>query len=212
MIIGILGLQGDFYAHKRMVERLGVKTIVVKNSEDLEKIDGLIIPGGESTTMTRLLFRHKLIGPMRKFHRKGKPIFGTCAGMILLAKKIVSDPEQFRFGLIDIVVKRNAYGRQIDSFEDDIQIPSLGDKPFHAVFIRAPKIAEIGKKVELLAKHGTEHVLAKQGSVLVCSFHPELANDTRIHEYFLNMVGKSLKPAVSSGLSKPHILPAASYV
>jgi 5'-phosphate synthase pdxT subunit len=191
MIIGVLGLQGDFHAHQRMLERLGAKAMVVRNAGDLLKIDGLIIPGGESTAMTRLLLRHKLVGPIRKFYGQGKPIFGTCAGMILLAKKIVNHPEQFRFGFIDIAIERNAYGRQIDSFEEDIAVPSLGERPFHAVFIRAPKISEIGEKVEPIASHGSEHVLARQGNVLVCSFHPELTNDARIHEYFLEMTRKT---------------------
>ena len=191
MIIGILGLQGDFDAHKKMVEQLGAKTLLVKTSEDLEAIDGLIIPGGESTTMTRLLFRYNLVGAINRFHRKGKPIFGTCAGMIVLSKRILNHPEQFRFGFIDISVSRNAYGRQIDSFEQDINIPKLGKKPFRAVFIRAPKIESVlNKKVESLAKRGKEHILARQGSVLVCSFHPELTHDTRVHEYFLKMVKK----------------------
>ncbi len=195
MIIGILGLQGDFHAHQKMIERLGAKTLVVRTADDLKAVDGLIIPGGESTTITRLLFRYKLTGAIRKFHKTGKPIFGTCAGMIVLSKKIASHPGQFRFGFIDIAVARNAYGRQIDSFEDEISIPALGEKPFRAVFIRAPKIAEIGKKVESLAKHGGDHVLARQGSVLVCSFHPELTNDARVHEYFLEMIKKaSQKP------------------
>ncbi|MFH1237311.1 MAG: pyridoxal 5'-phosphate synthase glutaminase subunit PdxT [Candidatus Aenigmatarchaeota archaeon] len=191
MIIGILGLQGDFDAHRKMVEQLGAKTLLVKTSEDLEATDGLIIPGGESTTMTRLLFRYNLVGAINKFHRKGKPIFGTCAGMIVLSKKILNHPEQFRFGFIDISVNRNAYGRQIDSFEEDIAIPSLGKEPFRAVFIRAPKIESVlSKKVESLAKRGKEHILARQGSVLVCSFHPELTKDTRVHEYFIKMVKK----------------------
>lgn len=190
MLIGVLGLQGDFHAHQRMLDRLGVKSIAVKGPEDMKKIDGLIIPGGESTTIAKLLFRHKLVGPIRKFHLKGKPIFGTCAGMIILAGKIPNHPGQFRFGFIDISVRRNAYGRQIDSFEEDIPIKSIGEKPFHAVFIRAPKIAKIGKKVESLATHGKEHVLVRQKNVLVCSFHPELTNDARIHGYFLGMVKK----------------------
>jgi 5'-phosphate synthase pdxT subunit len=190
LIIGVLGLQGDFEAHRKIIEKLGVKSIVVKNPSDLKAIDGLIIPGGESTTITKLLFRHDLVKPIIEFHASGKPIFGTCAGMILLSKNIESHPKQFRFGFIDISVARNAYGRQIDSFEEDITIPKLGKKPFRAVFIRAPKIAKLGKGVESLAKHGREHVLARQGNILVGSFHPELTEDTRIHRYFIEMTRK----------------------
>lgn len=190
MIIGVLGLQGDFDAHRRMVEKLGAECRIVRYPEDLKAIDGLIIPGGESTTITRLLFRSELAAAIRKFHRSGKPIFGTCAGMILLAKRIVNHPDQFRFGFIDIAIERNAYGRQIDSFEEDVAIPKLGKKPFHAVFIRAPKISQMGRNVETLAKNGAGHVLLRQGNVLVCSFHPELTNNTRIHEYFLGMMQK----------------------
>jgi len=189
MIIGVLGLQGDFDAHRKMVEKIGAECRIVRHPEDLKAIDGLIIPGGESTTITRLLLRSKLATALRRFHRSGKPIFGTCAGMILLAKRIVNHPDQFRFGFIDIAIERNAYGRQIDSFEEDVRIPSLGSQPFHAVFIRAPKISQIGRNVETLAKNGAGHVLVRQGNVLVCSFHPELTDDTRIHEYFLGMAG-----------------------
>jgi 5'-phosphate synthase pdxT subunit len=187
MIIGVLGLQGDFDAHRRMIEKLGVKVMVVRTPEDVEKADGLIIPGGESTTITRLLFRYNLTGAIRRFYKKDKPIFGTCAGMIILAKKIMSHPKQFKFGFINIAVNRNAYGRQIDSFEEDINIPAIGSQPFHGVFIRAPRIAGIAKGVQPLAVHGCEPVMARQKNILVCSFHPELTNDTRVHEYFLKM-------------------------
>jgi 5'-phosphate synthase pdxT subunit len=191
MILGILGIQGDFGAHKSMAESLGVKTLIVRTPEDFEKIDGLVIPGGETTAITKLLSRYNLIKPVKKFHREGKPIFGTCAGMVLLAKKIDNHLEQFSFGFMDISVKRNAYGRQIDSFEEDIVIPALGKKPFHGVFIRAPKISKIGKNVESMAKHGSDHILVREGNVLAGSFHPELTEDVRIYEYFLEMVKKS---------------------
>ncbi len=193
MILGILGLQGDFYAHKKMGEKLGIETIIVRSPEDFEKIDGLIIPGGESTTITKLLFRYNLTNSLKKFHKEGKPIFGTCAGMVLLAKKIDNHPGQFSFGFIDISVKRNAYGRQIDSFEEDVSIPIIGKKPFHGVFIRAPKISRVGKSVESLAKHNSDHILAREGNILVGSFHPELTEDVRIYEYFMEMV-KQTKP------------------
>lgn len=193
MILGILGLQGDFYAHKKMGEKLGIETIIVRSPEDFEKIDGLIIPGGESTTITKLLSRYNLIKSLKKFHKEGKPIFGTCAGMILLAKKIDNHPDQFSFGFIDISVKRNAYGRQIESFEEDVSIPIIGKNPFRTVFIRAPKISRMGKSVESLAKHNSDHILAREGNILVGSFHPELTEDVRIYEYFLEMV-KQTKP------------------
>jgi 5'-phosphate synthase pdxT subunit len=134
-----------------------------------------------------------MIKPLKKFHKEGKPIFGTCAGMILLAKKINNHSDQLSLGLIDIIVERNAYGRQIESFEEDISIPILGKKPFRTVFIRAPKISKIGENVKSLAKHGSDHILAREGNVLVSSFHPELTSDTRIYEYFLDMVKKQVK-------------------
>ncbi len=174
-----------------MVEKLGARCVIVRHPEDLAKINGLIIPGGESTTITRLLFRHNLIDAIASFHLKGRPIFGTCAGMIVLAKDIENHPKQFRFGFIDIAVARNAYGRQIDSFEEDIAVPKLGKKPFRAVFIRAPAIAKLGKNVVSLARHKKEHVLAREGNILVCSFHPELTEDARIHRYFLEMTKAS---------------------
>ncbi len=191
MILGILGVQGDFHAHRKMAEKLGMETLIVRDPEDFKRIDGLIIPGGESTTITKLLSKHKLVEPLREFHREGRPIFGTCTGMILLAKKIDNHSDQFSLGFMDISVKRNAYGRQIDSFEDDVQIPKLGKKPFRAVFIRAPKISRMGKKVESLAKHGQDDILVKEGNVLAGSFHPELTEDTRIHDYFVKMVERT---------------------
>jgi 5'-phosphate synthase pdxT subunit len=192
MKIGILGLQGDFSAHKKMLEKLGSQAVLVRNDEDFRNIDGLIIPGGESTTMNRLLDRYNLKSAIRNFHKKGKPIFGTCAGMILLSKKISSHPDQFSFGFIDISVDRNAYGRQIDSFETDIKTDFLGKSPYRAVFIRAPKITKTWNGVESLVKHNGDHVLVKQNNILAGSFHPEMTNDTRIHKYFLNMVRHSI--------------------
>lgn len=195
MIIGILALQGDFEAHRRMSEKLGVKAIKVRESQDFERIDGLIIPGGESTTINRLLNRYKLTKSVKKFHKTGKPIFGTCAGMILLAKEIDNHKDQFSFGFMDITVQRNAYGRQIDSFEEDLVIPKLGKKPFRTVFIRAPKILKTGKNVESLAKHNGDHILVREKNILAGSFHPELTEDTRVYEYFLEMVkSRKVKP------------------
>ena len=193
MILGILGLQGDFDLHRKMIEKLGVKSLIVRDAEDFERIDGLVIPGGESTTINRLLSKYNMIRPLKKFHREGKPIFGTCAGMIVLAKKINNHSDQFSLGLMDITVERNAYGRQIESFEEDLSIPLIGKRPFRTVFIRAPKISKIGQNVESLAKCRSDHILAREGNVLVSSFHPELTDDVRIHKYFLEMVKKNAK-------------------
>lgn len=193
MILGILGLQGDFDSHKKMTEKLGVKSLIVRDPEDFERIDGLVIPGGESTTINRLLSKYNMIRPLKKFHREGKSILGTCAGMILLAKKISNHSNQSSLGFIDIIVDRNAYGRQTESFEEAISIPLLGKKPFQTIFIRAPKISKIGGNVKSLAKYRSNHILVKEGNVLVSSFHPELTDDFRIYEYFLKMVKKQSK-------------------
>lgn len=187
MRIGVLALQGDFSAHDRMLRDFGAETVRVRSPEDFSGIDGLVVPGGESTTMNRLLDRYGLKPAIKRLHKGGKPVFGTCAGMILLSRRIENHPRQFSFGFIDVSVDRNAYGRQKDSFETDITMPFLGEKPYRAVFIRAPKITGIGKEVESLAKHGGAHIIVRQKNVLACSFHPEMTEDTRIHEYFLEM-------------------------
>lgn len=191
MILGVLALQGDFEAHRRMIENIGAEAIKVREPSDFESIDGLVIPGGESTTILRLISRYKLARHIREFHSKGKPILGTCAGMILLSKGVENHPDQFTFGFIDISVERNAYGRQIDSFEEDLEIPTLGKKPFRGVFIRAPRISRMGKGVESLAKHNSDCILVREGNVLAGSFHPELTEDKRFYEYFLEMAKKS---------------------
>lgn len=183
MRIGILGLQGDVAEHAAMLKGLA-EVIMVKKAPELETLDGLIIPGGESTTIG------KLIGKIDKeIKRKKIAIFGTCAGAILLAKEIVAS-QQFSMKLVDIVVERNAYGRQRESFEADLQIPVLGKMPFRAVFIRAPVIRRVGKNVEVLAEYDGAPVLARQGKLLVSTFHPELTNDYRLHEYFIRLVTK----------------------
>ncbi len=168
MLVGVLALQGAFREHIACLNKLNIKSKEIRLPEQLKEIDALIIPGGESTTFTKLLNDYKF--DLKKFN---KPIFGTCAGAIILAK----------LGLINIKVNRNAYGRQIDSFEEDIEIKSIGK--FHAIFIRAPVIESAGKEVEILAKRDGEILMAKQGNILVATFHPELTDDLRVHEYFI---------------------------
>lgn len=187
MLIGVLALQGAFIEHERVLARLGVATREVRQRKDLEGIDGLIIPGGESTTIGKLLDILGMTEPVRELGRAGLPIWGTCAGMILLARD-VGRPQPL-LGLLDIVVRRNAFGAQLDSFETDLAVPALGDPPFRAVFIRAPLIERLGPGVTALATldDGTI-VAAERDGLLATSFHPELTGDTRWHEYFLNKV------------------------
>ncbi len=189
MKIGVLALQGDFREHLEMLHSIGVNPVAVKSKETLDFIDGLIIPGGESTTIGKIMKEMNLFDELKERIKDGLPVFGTCAGMIVLARNISGFPDQVRLGAIDITVERNSYGRQVESFETDIKIPVLGEKPFRAVFIRAPKVVEMGKEVEALAYFKEDPVLLRQRNVLVCSFHPELTMDARIHRYFLEMVG-----------------------
>lgn len=189
--IGVLALQGAFIEHKNALARLGVPSVEVRLPEHLEGLDGLIIPGGESTTMGLLAQKWNLLEPLRAFARSGRPIWGTCAGMILLAKEIVDGvPGQPILGLMDITVRRNAFGRQVDSFEADLEIPVLGNPPFHAVFIRAPVIERVGAGLDVLAslEDGTA-VAVRQGHFLATAFHPELTGDVRFHRYFLQLAG-----------------------
>lgn len=187
-IVGVLALQGAFNSHERALGELDVKTQEVRTPQDLASIDALVMPGGESTTMSQLLESSELFEPIKKLLSEGMPVFGTCAGMILLANKIIDGrDDQVSFGAIDIEVQRNAYGRQIDSFEAEIEVESFNE-PFHAVFIRAPRIVSVGSAVEVLANYGTEIVFAKQKNVLVASFHPELSSDKRIHEMFVKEI------------------------
>jgi pyridoxal 5'-phosphate synthase pdxT subunit len=184
MTIGVLALQGDFDAHRRRLEQLGATVTLVRKAEDFDHIDGLVIPGGESTTFLKLLPRN-VFDKLRNFVHS-KPTFGTCAGAILLAKH-VTNPDQPGLNVLDITVERNAYGRQIDS--TILEAPSaLGDKPLEMVFIRAPRIARTGDEVEVLAKRGDDPVLVRQGRVMAATFHPELSDDRRVHEEFLKLV------------------------
>ena len=183
--IGVLALQGDFDAHQRMLNKLNIVNVAVRKADQLDDLNGLIIPGGESTALIKLLRAFDLIEPIREFYKIGKGLFGTCAGSILLAREI-ENSEQFRFGFIDITVARNGYGRQVDSFEDDIHAKELGELPIHAVFIRAPKITACGKNVSILAEKENSILIAKEKNVMVSTFHPELTEDTRLHSYFID--------------------------
>lgn len=183
--VGVLSLQGAVEEHLNMIKRCGFEGIKVKSVEDLEKVERLIIPGGESTAIGKLAMIYGLDKAIVRRGREGMPIFGTCAGMILLAKE-VKDSEQISFNLIDIAVERNAFGRQVNSFEADLKIEGITGKPFRAVFIRAPYIKKAGNEVNILAKFNSKIIMVRQKNILVSSFHPELTNDIRIHKYFLS--------------------------
>ena len=190
MKIGILALQGAFIEHSHILKKIGQEAIEVRLPGELSALDGLIIPGGESTTILKLMNTFKLYEPLKKAILQGFPVWGTCAGMICLAKNVTNSQisKLTPLGVMDIRVKRNAFGRQVDSFESDLNVGFLGNKSYHAVFIRAPLIEEVGEGVEVLAKlaDGTI-VAARQGNLLVTSFHPELTDDYRFHEYFVKM-------------------------
>jgi len=184
--IGVLALQGAVREHIRQIEELGCEAIPVKSVENLNELNGLVLPGGESTTMRKLLDRYEMLEPVRALALKGIPMFGTCAGLILLAKEIVGSNLP-HLGLMDVVVERNSFGRQVDSFEVELSTREIGEN-IPAVFIRAPHIVAAGENVEILAKHEDRIVLAREGQFLGCSFHPELTEDTRIMKYFIEMV------------------------
>jgi 5'-phosphate synthase pdxT subunit len=187
-MIGVLALQGDYAAHADALRQIGIESTLVRSKDDLDGIAGLIIPGGESTTFLKLLEREGLFDPLLQFARS-KPTFGTCAGCILLAKK-VTNPEQPSLQILDATVERNAYGRQIESHivTGDTSFPG---GPLEMVFIRAPRITSVGKKVEVLAARDGEPVMVRQGKLLAATFHPELSDDRRIHKYFVEMAKSS---------------------
>ena len=187
MKIGILALQGAFAEHAEVLKSLGAEPVPIRLPADLNGIDALIIPGGESTTIIKLLKEYNLLEPIKQLIHKGMPILGTCAGMVLLAKKI-SGNNQESLGAMDIEVKRNAFGRQVESFETDLAIPALGDKSFHGVFIRAPQVQKVEQDVEILSQIGDTVVAVQQGKLLACAFHPELTDDLRFHKYFLSLI------------------------
>lgn len=188
MIIGILALQGGYVEHQKKLIDLHVNTLLVKTVEDLENIDGIILPGGESTTIGNLLKKTGLMQPLKQKIEAGLPTYGTCAGLILLAKKI--EEEDGYLQVMDIVVKRNAYGRQLASFKVEQVIPEISKYSLPLVFIRAPWIESSSEKVEVLLKLDGKIVCAKQNNILVSSFHPELTNNNEVHKYFLNMIKK----------------------
>lgn len=189
--IGILALQGAFIEHQHIFDKLGAETVQIRLPEHLDGVDGLVIPGGESTTIGKLATEYGLIEPLREF-AKSKPTWGTCAGLIFLAKDIGID-EQPILGLMDISVDRNAFGRQIDSFETELSIKDLSDDtPFHAIFIRAPMVSKVEEGVEILSQLDDGAIVAvKQKHMLATAFHPELTNDNRVHAYFYGMVSKT---------------------
>ena len=188
MKIGILALQGAFAEHERVLERLGVENVELRNLEDFQKyqkeLSGLILPGGESTTMGKLLRDQDMLIPIREAILSGLPAFGTCAGLILLAKKITSQ-EESHLGTMDMVVERNAYGRQLGSFYTEAECKGVGQIPM--TFIRGPIISSVGEDVEILARVDNQIVAAQEKNMLVTSFHPELTDDVRLHQYFINM-------------------------
>jgi 5'-phosphate synthase pdxT subunit len=197
-LIGVLALQGDVREHQRVLATCGVRTARVRTPDDLATVDGLVIPGGESTTMSKLAVDFGVLEPLREARASGMPIYGSCAGMIMLADRLEGGrPDQQTIGGIDMTVRRNAFGRQVDSFEADLAMPVLAGPPVHAVFIRAPWVESVGSSVQVLGHVESDPVYGKaagrivavrQGDLLATSFHPELTGDHRIHEYFVAMV------------------------
>ncbi|MEW6141770.1 MAG: pyridoxal 5'-phosphate synthase glutaminase subunit PdxT [Chloroflexota bacterium] len=192
MRIGVLALQGAFAEHIAILSRLGVETLEVRLPKHLANLDGLIIPGGESTTISRLMWEYQMAGPITKLALNGMAVMGTCAGMIVMAASADS-LDRPTLGLINVAIKRNAFGRQVDSFETDLNIPALGAEPFKGVFIRAPVVTSVGPDVEVLCRLSTGDIVAvRQGKHLAMAFHPELTDDTRFHRYFMNVVSGAL--------------------
>lgn len=189
MKIGVLAAQGAFIEHIAVLHRLGVEALPIRLPQELVGLDGLIIPGGESTSISKLMLEYNLIGEIKNLAKNGLPIFGTCAGLVLLAAEIADGSKVTPLGIMDIKVRRNAFGRQRESFETELSIPVLGERPFPGIFIRAPVIEHSNGKVEILAKlaEGTI-VAAREGKLLVSAFHPELTDDLRFHQYFLEIV------------------------
>jgi pyridoxal 5'-phosphate synthase pdxT subunit len=184
--VGVLALQGAFGLHQRIIESLGHQVVQVRRPEHLEGVERLVVPGGESTTMSMLAERSQMLDPLRDFARSGRPVLGTCAGAILLSSEILDGrPDQHCLGAIDIVTRRNGFGRQIDSFTEEISIEGMDGPPFRAVCIRAPVIERVGEGVSVLARIDDQPALVSEGAIIVSIFHPELAPDTRVHEWFL---------------------------
>jgi 5'-phosphate synthase pdxT subunit len=203
--IGVLAVQGAFAEHISLLRQLGVEAVPVRLPKDLEGVAGLILPGGESTTMRKLIDEWGLREPILDLAQKGAPIFGTCAGMILLSKEI-TDGDQPVFPLLDISIKRNAFGRQLDSFESELDVPILGDRKVHAVFIRAPIVERVGPDVDVLAQLDDGRVVAvRKGQIVATAFHPELAGETRFHRLVATMAAAFAEPGEGSG-RRPHPL------
>ncbi|HLV75428.1 MAG TPA: pyridoxal 5'-phosphate synthase glutaminase subunit PdxT [Vulgatibacteraceae bacterium] len=199
--IGVLALQGDVREHARALEAAGARTLGVRRPEELERVDGLVLPGGESTAMWRLARAFELLEPLRKRIEAGMPAYGSCAGMIMLADRIVDGAEgQETIGGIDMTVRRNAFGRQVDSFETGVRLTGMGDTPYHAVFIRAPWVEAVGSGVEVLGRAGGgpnagRIVAVRQGRLMATAFHPELTGDFRVHHYFADLVRRAAEEA-----------------
>ncbi|MCF8567805.1 pyridoxal 5'-phosphate synthase glutaminase subunit PdxT [Alicyclobacillus tolerans] len=187
MKIGVLALQGAFREHKQKFQELGADAVVIKLQRDLEGIDAIAIPGGESTSIGKLLRQYDLIEPIRERVAQGMPVFGTCAGMIVMANRITGE-DVTHLGIMDVEVRRNSFGRQRESFETDLDIPVIGEEPFPAVFIRAPHIEAVGPSVKVLSTYNDRIVAVQQDNLLALSFHPELTGDNRLHAYFLELV------------------------
>ena len=187
MNVGVLAIQGDFAEHIAVLNRLCADTVEVRLPRDLENVEALIMPGGESTTFSHLMELYELRGPIKELASSGIPIWGTCAGMIMMAREL-TEQKPTPIGLMDIQVTRNAFGRQVDSFEQDVEIAALGHDLFHAVFIRAPVVVSVGENVDILARlDDGRPVAVRQGTLLATAFHPELTEDTRLHRYFLDL-------------------------
>jgi 5'-phosphate synthase pdxT subunit len=192
MKVGVLGLQGDVREHAAALDSAGATPVVVKTPDALASVDALVIPGGESTTIGKLLDRSELLEPLRVRADNGMPLYGTCAGAILMSRHISGNQDApFRVPVLDVTTTRNAYGRQVDSFETDLDIEGL-EEPFRAVFIRAPVIEEVGESVEVLAAVDGDPVLVRQGALLASTFHPEMTGDNRVHQLFVSMIKESL--------------------
>ncbi|QKG27568.1 pyridoxal 5'-phosphate synthase glutaminase subunit PdxT [Actinomadura verrucosospora] len=197
--IGVLALQGDVREHARALEQAGARTLKVRRAEELDQVDGLVLPGGESTTMWRLARSFELLEPLRKRIEAGLPAYGSCAGMIMLADRIRDGAAgQETIGGIDMTVRRNAFGRQVDSFESAVPLTGMGDTPYHAVFIRAPWVESIGDAVEVLGRaesgpNAGRIVAVRQGRLMATSFHPELTGDFRVHHYFADLVRRAMR-------------------
>ena len=183
--VGVLALQGDVREHAQLLKDLGVTTVAVKTADDLERVDALVLPGGESTTIGFMLGEHEMLEPLRKKISDGMPVLGTCAGAILLAREVVGGDIP-KIGVLDAVVHRNAYGRQVDSFEDDIVVDGVGE--MHAVFIRAPVIESVGPDVKVLAEHRDGPVVVREANIIAATFHPELASEGGLHRLLLEAI------------------------